>query len=68
MYVRVLPQSLLELIIPNADEASQSDPDELSFRKGDILLVPSTMGKWWEARDSKGAVGSTFSLYSSAPY
>ncbi|TFK26906.1 hypothetical protein FA15DRAFT_654082 [Coprinopsis marcescibilis] len=37
--------------------AEASDPNELSFKKGEILVVLDRSGKWWEARRSDGKTG-----------
>lgn len=43
------------------DPGSKDDPNELNFKKGEILLVTDKSGKWWEAKKSDGKKGSKFS-------
>lgn len=49
----------------SSDSASQDDPNEISFDKGDILEIIDKQGKWWQAKKSNGAVGSTYPSLSS---
>ncbi|KAJ7778482.1 SH3 domain-containing protein [Mycena metata] len=37
--------------------ASDDDPNEISFRKGDILDIWDKDGKWWEVKKPDGAYG-----------
>jgi hypothetical protein len=41
------------------DKASPDDPNEISFRKDEILDIVDKEGKWWQARNADGTVGST---------
>ncbi|KNE59312.1 hypothetical protein AMAG_18147 [Allomyces macrogynus ATCC 38327] len=44
--------------------ADQSDPQELSFGKDEILEIANPHGnRWWQARNSKGQVGIAPSNY-----
>ncbi|PVV04913.1 hypothetical protein BB560_000566 [Smittium megazygosporum] len=38
-------------------EASEDDPTEMSFVKGEILDILDNSGKWWQARRADGAIG-----------
>ena len=40
------------------DTGVADDPNELSFKKGDVLEILDKTGKWWEARKEDGAEGS----------
>jgi hypothetical protein len=40
------------------DKGSDSDPNELTFSKGDVFEVIDRSGKWWEAVNKEGKVGS----------
>lgn len=42
---------------------SPDDPDELSFKKDDVLVVLHTRGKWYEAETSTGRIGIVPSNY-----
>lgn len=44
-------------------KAGQEDPGELSFKKGDILQILDSTGKWWEARRADGTSGIVPSNY-----
>ncbi|KAK7048577.1 hypothetical protein R3P38DRAFT_2870241 [Favolaschia claudopus] len=37
--------------------ADPSDPNELSFRKGDLFEIAHKRGKWWLARNADGSTG-----------
>ena len=41
------------------DPGSKDDPNELTFKKGQILQVIDKSGKWWLARNKDGRKGST---------
>jgi len=40
------------------DHGSKDDPNELKFRKGEILFIVDKSGKWWEASTRDGRQGS----------
>jgi SHO1 osmosensor len=40
------------------DTASPDDPNEISFTKGEILDIVDKQGKWWQAKNADGTVGS----------
>ncbi|KAG6845058.1 hypothetical protein H0H87_001120 [Tephrocybe sp. NHM501043] len=44
-------------------EAQVTDPNELSFNKGEVLEISDKSGKWWEAKKSDGAIGIVPSNY-----
>jgi hypothetical protein len=44
--------------LTQADTASDDDPNEISFRRGEIMQVLDDSGKWWQAQTSKGIIGS----------
>ncbi|KAF9525869.1 hypothetical protein CPB83DRAFT_858765 [Crepidotus variabilis] len=44
-------------------KGSSDDPNELAFKKGDILLVTDKSGKWWEAKKADGRKGIAPSNY-----
>ncbi|KAJ7747121.1 hypothetical protein DFH07DRAFT_578270 [Mycena maculata] len=49
----------------HAYKASPEDPNELSFAKGEILLIEDQEGKWWQAKkldDTTGIVPSNYLL------
>ncbi|KJA20151.1 hypothetical protein HYPSUDRAFT_43508 [Hypholoma sublateritium FD-334 SS-4] len=44
-------------------DGSTKDPNELAFKKGDILLIFDTSSKWWEAKTKNGRNGIAPSNY-----
>lgn len=42
-----------------ADTASEDDPNEISFSRGEILDIINRNGNWWQARKGDGTSGST---------
>ncbi|WFC98285.1 Transmembrane osmosensor [Malassezia yamatoensis] len=44
-------------------KASEDDPTEISFNKGDILEIVDSSGKWWQAYRSNGELGIVPSNY-----
>jgi hypothetical protein len=38
-------------------QASPDDPNELSFKKGDIFDITDSSGKWWEVEAADGSTG-----------
>ncbi|PKI85379.1 Sho1p [Malassezia vespertilionis] len=44
-------------------KASEDDPTEISFTKGDILEIVDSSGKWWQAHRSNGELGIVPSNY-----
>ncbi|ORX85633.1 hypothetical protein K493DRAFT_84740 [Basidiobolus meristosporus CBS 931.73] len=44
-------------------EASDSDPNEISFTRDEVLDIVDTKGKWWQARRSDGTIGIVPSNY-----
>ncbi|KAJ7353601.1 kinase-like domain-containing protein [Mycena albidolilacea] len=44
-------------------DASPDDPNEISFRKGEIIDILDKQGKWWQARKNDGSVGIAPSNY-----
>ncbi|KAF7373318.1 SH3 domain-containing protein [Mycena sanguinolenta] len=44
-------------------EASEDDPSELSFVKGEILDILDRRGKWWQAKKTDGSIGIAPSNY-----
>ncbi|CAL1694079.1 unnamed protein product [Somion occarium] len=42
-----------------AYNASEDDPNEISFAKGEIMEILDKQGKWWQAKKADGTVGST---------
>ncbi|PVU85312.1 hypothetical protein BB559_002331 [Furculomyces boomerangus] len=44
-------------------EASEDDPTEMSFVKGEVLDILDCNGKWWQARRADGAIGIVPSNY-----
>jgi len=39
------------------DTGAPDDPNELSFKKGEVLEILDKTGKWWEARRADGTEG-----------
>jgi SH3 domain len=51
--------SVDESVVPGVvDTAVPDDPNELSFKKGEVLQILDKSGKWWEARKDDGTEGS----------
>ena len=44
-------------------KASEDDPTEISFTKGDILQIVDSSGKWWQAQRPNGELGIVPSNY-----
>ena len=44
-------------------KASEDDPTEISFNKGDLLEIVDSSGKWWQARRPNGELGIVPSNY-----
>ncbi|WFD21828.1 Transmembrane osmosensor [Malassezia equina] len=44
-------------------KASEDDPTEISFNKGDILHIVDSSGKWWQAQRPNGELGIVPSNY-----
>lgn len=44
-------------------KASEDDPTEISFNKGDILQIVDSSGKWWQAQRPNGELGIVPSNY-----
>ncbi|KAF7329289.1 hypothetical protein MKEN_00189800 [Mycena kentingensis (nom. inval.)] len=47
----------------HAYNGSSDDPEELSFKKGEILEIEDQQGKWWQARKADGSFGIVPSNY-----
>ncbi|KAJ7583143.1 SH3 domain-containing protein, partial [Mycena floridula] len=43
--------------------ASEDDPNEISFTRGEILDIMDKEGKWWQVRKSDGTIGIAPSNY-----
>lgn len=50
--------------LPIIDNGSPDDPNELIFKKHEILVITDKSGKWWEATASDGRKGSMFTVSS----
>ena len=57
-HTRLLLPSQADAYVFRIDDGSEKDTNELTFRKGDILLVFDTSSKWWEAKTKNGKRGS----------
>lgn len=44
-------------------KASEDDPTEISFNKGDVLEIVDSSGKWWQAHRANGELGIVPSNY-----
>lgn len=44
-------------------KASEDDPTEISFAKGDVLQIVDSSGKWWQAQRPNGELGIVPSNY-----
>jgi hypothetical protein len=47
-----------DVVLGVVDNAQPDDPNELSFKKGEMLEILDKSGKWWEARRGDGTEGS----------
>ncbi|KAJ7192198.1 hypothetical protein GGX14DRAFT_506493 [Mycena pura] len=47
----------------HAYNGAPDDPNELSFKKGEILEIEDQEGKWWQARKADGTIGIAPSNY-----
>ncbi|KAJ7055731.1 hypothetical protein C8F01DRAFT_993822 [Mycena amicta] len=47
----------------HAYHGSPDDPEELSFKKGEVLEIEDQQGKWWQAKKSDGTLGIVPSNY-----
>ncbi|KAI8997655.1 SH3 domain-containing protein [Pilobolus umbonatus] len=54
---------LIPVIAIHNYSASNDDPNELSFSKGETLYVHEKQGSWWQAKKSNGVVGMIPSNY-----
>ena len=48
------------------DAGSMDDPNELPFKKGDVLIITDKTGKWWDAETKDGRKGSALFLFGSS--
>ena len=51
------------MCIRDSYKASEDDPTEISFAKGDVLQIVDSSGKWWQAQRSNGELGIVPSNY-----
>lgn len=54
---------LYVLITYFVDEGNKTDPNELSFSKGETMYVYEKRGYWWQAKKSNGEIGVIPSNY-----
>lgn len=62
-YTPLLVPTQADISLFRADRGSEVDPNELAFKRGDILLVFDTSGKWWEAKTMNGKNGSAYTFF-----
>ena len=58
-------QSLSQPFSVVVDNGSTEDPNELPFKKGDILVITDKSGKWWDAKTQDGRIGSALVSFGS---